>query len=67
MKSLCEAKEIHIVIEAIDGQVCKTRLPREQAETLYRKLRTAGAEVEIFKEVIEVQTEHPVEFENEAW
>ncbi len=67
MISLYEAQQIHIVIEQVNGQGFGTRLPKEKAETLYRKLRAAGAEVEIFKEVIEYEEQHPVELENEVW
>lgn len=52
MKSLYAADNIHIVAETVDGEPIETRLPKEKAETLFRKLRTAGAEVNIQKEEI---------------
>ena len=43
-------QNIHVVVEVIDGRVVETRLPKESAERLYRKLRASGADVDIFKE-----------------
>ncbi len=43
-------QNIHVVMEVVDGRVVETRLPKESAERLYRKLRAAGAEVDIRKE-----------------
>lgn len=43
-------QNIHVVMEVIDGRVVETRLPKESAERLYRKLRAAGAEVDIREE-----------------
>jgi len=62
-----EQQKIYIVVEKVNGQGFGTRLEKEQAETLYRKLRTAGAEVDIFKEVTEFKEDKPVEIENETW
>jgi len=39
MKSQYEADEIHIVTEWVDGEPVETRLPKEKAETLYRKAK----------------------------
>jgi len=49
-KSKYEADEIHIVSEVVDGETVETRLPKEKAETLYRKLRAKGAKADIQKE-----------------
>ena len=43
-------QNIHVVIEVVDGRVVETRLPKEQAERLYRKLRAVGAEVDMREE-----------------
>jgi hypothetical protein len=39
-----------VVVEVVDGRVVETRLPKESAERLYRKLRAAGADANIHKE-----------------
>jgi len=52
MKNLYEADDIHIVSEVVDGRRVETRLPKEKAETLYRKLRAKGAKADIQKEPI---------------
>lgn len=43
-------KNTHTVAETVDGRVVKTRLPKDQAKTLYDKLIKAGAEVSIYEE-----------------
>lgn len=53
MKSKYEADMIHIVTEIVDGKPVKTRLPKEKAETLFRKIRSKGGEVSIQKECLE--------------
>lgn len=45
-------QEIHVVMEVVDGRVIETRLPKESAERLYRKLRAAGTEVNIRDEQV---------------
>lgn len=40
-------QNIHIVIEVVDGRVVETRLPKEQAQRLFRKIRSAGGEATI--------------------
>ena len=40
----------HVVVEVVDGRVVETRLPKESAERLYRKLRASGADANICKE-----------------
>lgn len=47
-----QEQETHIVLETVDGRVVETRLPKEQAQRLFRKIRSAGGEVTI-KEYIE--------------
>lgn len=67
MKSLYEADQIHIVTETVKGKPVETRLPKEKAEALYRKLRTKGAEVNLQKECLEkVEKQHIPSFEVEA-
>jgi len=46
-----QEQNIHIVAETVDGRVVKNRLPKEQEEALFRKIRSAGAEVTIYKEI----------------
>ena len=36
-----------IVAEIVDGKVVKTRLPKQEAETLFRKIRAAGGIADI--------------------
>jgi|FLOH01.1.fsa_nt_gi hypothetical protein len=42
--------EHFIVAETIDSRVVKTRLPRENAQALYRKIRAAGGIASIFED-----------------
>jgi len=51
-KSKYEADEIHIVSEIVDGRRVETRLPKEKAETLYRKLRGKGIKADIKPETL---------------
>lgn len=44
----------YIVAETIDGQVVKTRLEKEAAQKLYRKIRTAGGEASIYEDMCDV-------------
>jgi len=44
-------QNIHIVAEVVDGRIIKTRLPKEEAEALFRKIRSTGANVNLYKEV----------------
>ena len=44
--------EHRLVIERIDGATHITRLPKEQAEKLYRKIRSKGGKVDIQKETL---------------
>jgi len=46
-----ESQKIHIVTEIVDGEPVETRLPKEKAETLYKKLRAKGADATIQKEL----------------
>ena len=43
-------QNMHIVIETIDGQVVETRLPKEQAQRLFRKIRSAWGNATVVKE-----------------
>jgi len=52
MKSKYEADEIHIVSEVVEGETVETRLSKEKAETLYRKLRAKGAKADIKPETL---------------
>jgi len=45
-----ESQKIHIVTEIVDGEPIETRLPKEKAETLYKKLKAKGADATIQKE-----------------
>jgi len=42
-------KNTHIVIEVIDGRAIETRLPKQEAKTLYDKLKKAGAEAIVYE------------------
>lgn len=53
-----ESQKIHIVTETVDGKPVETRLPKEQAETLFRKIRKAGGTANVQKELLE-QVEKP--------
>lgn len=57
MKSLYEADDIHIITETVDGEPIETRLPKEKAETLYRKMRAKGIDADIQKEVLKMKLE----------
>lgn len=50
MKVEKKQEKICIVVEQVDGRAVETRLPKEQAQRLYRKLRAAGANANIFYE-----------------
>jgi len=65
MKSLYEAQDIYIVSETVNGETVETRLPKEKAETLYRKLRAKGAKADIKPEVIKEEPYIPA-FEIES-
>jgi len=66
MKSKYEADEIHIVSEVADGETVETRLPREQAQTLYRKIRAVNPTAWIQKETLIVDEPFISPFEVEA-
>jgi len=57
-KSLYESQEMYIVSEIVDGRRVETRLPKEKAQTLFRKIGTVNDTAWIRKEVLE-QTEEP--------
>lgn len=40
----------YIVLESIDGRVVKTRLEKEKAQKLYRKIRAAGGVANIYSD-----------------
>ena len=41
---------IHIVIETLNGSKSETRLPKEQAQRLFRKIRSVGGDATIKRE-----------------
>ena len=43
-------QDIWVVTECVDGEFVKTRKPKEEAEKLYRKVRSAGGCAYIKKE-----------------
>lgn len=45
-----EMMKTHTVIETVDGRAVKTALSEKEAQTLYDKLKKAGAEVIIYEE-----------------
>lgn len=50
MKSKYKADVIHVVTEVVNGEDVKTRLPKEEAERLYRKMRAKGINADIHPE-----------------
>ena len=62
-----ESLDIHIVSEVVDGRRVKTRLPKEKAQKLYRKIRTVNDTAWIRKEVLgKVEEPYISAFEVEA-
>ncbi len=57
-KNMYDSKEIHIVSEVVDGRRVETRLPKEMAQRLFRKIRKVNNTAWIRKEVLE-QVEKP--------
>ena len=53
-----KADDIYIVSEMVDGEKVETPLPREQAQKLFRKVRTVNDSAWIRKESLE-QVEKP--------
>lgn len=63
-KSLYESQEIHIVSEVVDGETVETRLPKEKAQALFKKIRRVNDTATIIKEALEEP--HISAFEMEA-